>query len=192
MRVIQRGLAGASMPNFKLLPEEKRRDVVEYVRWLAIRGEFEQLILDEAYDAEEMPDTTELAEIVIERWKPKELRTIYPPQETDFDAASIQRGHEIFVSTGLANCSACHGEGGIGDGPTADEYKDDWGYPIRPRDLTSGVFRAGEKAEDLWRSIATGINGTPMGSFRGALTGEQIWDLVHFVQSLSKSTGGED
>ena len=34
-------------------------------------------------------------------------------------------------------------------------------------------------------AIATGIGGTPMGAFSGNLSGEEIWNLVHYIQSLS-------
>lgn len=183
--VVTRGLAGSSMPEFRLLSEEIRWDLVEYVRYVAMRGEFEQLLLDLAWEDEELPEADEVAEIVYERWG--DAVATYPSAaETDADAASIERGREVYFDTAVANCAACHGETGRGDGPSATDFDDGWGYPIAPRDLTTGVFRAGSGPEDLYRSIATGINGTPMGSFSGSLTPEQIWDLVHFVQSLAQ------
>ncbi len=185
-QTITRGLSGASMPDFRLLPEEERHDLVEYVRYLSMRGEFEQLSLDEAWSEEELPDFEELAEIIYERWDEERLRAVYPDvEEPDRDEASVERGRELFLDTNLTQCDSCHGAGGRGDGINADAYEDDWGYALRPRDFTQGVFRAGASPEDLWRSIATGINGTPMGAFDGNLTGEQIWDLVHFVQAIA-------
>jgi len=189
-RTITRGLSGASMPNFRLTPEEMRWDLVEYVRYLSMLGEFEQLMLDEAYDTEEEPDPAEMAEIIYDRWRPEDLRGIYPDApEPDADEASVERGRQLFLDPGMTNCTTCHGEEGKGDGLTADKYQDDWGYKIVPRNFQMGVFRAGATPEDLWRSIATGINGTPMGAFGDNLTGEQIWDLVHFVQQLGNSGG---
>jgi len=188
-RTITRGLSGASMPDFRLVSEEHRWDVVEYVRYISMRGEFEQLMLDEAYEMEEEPDAQEMAEIVYERWDEENLRGIYPDTpETERDADSVERGRLLFLDPGQTNCSTCHGEEGRGDGVTADKYEDDWGYPIRPRNFEGGVFRAGDTPEDLWRSIATGNNGTPMGAFGDNLSGDDIWGLVHFVQSLG--TGG--
>ncbi len=185
-RTVTRGLAGSSMPGFRLLPEESRHDVVEYVRYLSMRGEFERLFLDFTYEDEEIPDATELAEIVYGRWDPLLLREIFPnATEPAYDEASVARGAELFVDKGVTNCVSCHGPRGAGDGINAGEYEDDWGYPIRPRDLTTGVFRAGSAPSDLWRSIATGIGGTPMGAFNGNLSGEEIWHLVHYIQSLS-------
>lgn len=185
-RTITRGLAGSSMPEFRLTPEEERWDVVEYVRYIALRGEFEQLSLDIAWEEEEVPEFEELAEIIAERWDEDELRQVGPPiVEPDRDSASVDRGRALFVDTAGANCVACHGATGIGDGPAAGDFTDDWGYPIVPRDLTGGVFRAGSSPNDLYRSIATGVNATPMTAFGGALDPEQIWDLVHFIQHLA-------
>lgn len=101
----------------------------------------------------------------------------------------MRLGRELFLDAAKANCAACHGPEGRGDGPTADAYTDDWGYPIRPRDFSAGVFRVGQEAADLYRSIATGIQGTPMGAFEGTLTPEEIWHLAHFVQSLASKEG---
>ena len=186
-QTITRGLAGSSMPEFRLVNEEKRWDLVEYVRWLSMKGEFEQMMLDDAYENEELPDAAEIAEIIIKRWHPANLRSIYPGvNETPKDAASVERGAKLFNDVAKGSCYSCHGPGGKGDGPTAGDYEDDWGYPIRPRDLTAGTFRAGSEGVDLYRTIAAGIKGTPMGSFEGALTPQEIWDLVHFIQSLSK------
>jgi mono/diheme cytochrome c family protein len=186
-QTITRGLAGSSMPEFRLVNEEKRWDLVEYVRWLSMKGEFEQMMLDDAYENEELPDAAEISEIIIKRWHPANLRSIFPGvNETPNDAASAERGAKLFNDVAKGSCYSCHGTGGKGDGPTAGDYEDDWGYPIRPRDLTAGTFRAGSEGVDLYRTIAAGIKGTPMGSFEGALTPQEIWDLVHFIQSLSK------
>ena len=41
MRTLYDGLQGSAMPSFKLLPEVDRRALVEYVKYLSIRGEME-------------------------------------------------------------------------------------------------------------------------------------------------------
>lgn len=184
--IITRGLAGSAMPSFALLNDEQLWDLVEYVRWLALRGEFRQTMLDVAWDDEEHPDPAEIAEIIESRWRPENTVATFPSiAEPPNDAASIERGRVLFLDGTRATCFTCHGETGRGDGPTADQYQDDWGYPIRPRDFSLGVFRAGTEAKDLYISIATGIGGTPMGAFSGVLEPLEIWDLVHFVQSLA-------
>ena len=76
-----------------------------------------------------------------------------------------------------------------GDGPSAAEFLDDWGYPIRPRDFTAGVFRAGESGADLYRTIATGIQGTPMGAYGSTIAAADVWHIVHYIQSLAERGG---
>lgn len=187
-QTITRGLSGSSMPDFRLVSFETRMDLVAWVRFLAIRGSYEQLVLDVAWEDEEVPDVDDLAEVVVRRWSPETLRAVYPPvPEPDATPESIARGRELFLSPSGASCVACHGESGRGDGASAAEFKDDWGYPIRPRDLTTGVFRAGSQPADLYRSIATGVNGTPMPAYAGSIAPEDIWALVHFVQSLRET-----
>lgn len=188
LRVVTHGLTGSSMPDFRLLSEERRKDVVEYVRWLAIKGEYEETFLTLAWTDEEWPDADEVQDIVESTWRSAERRVVFPSvADQGLDQASIDRGRELF--RGDAACSSCHGDTGRGDGPTADAYMDGWGYPIRPRDLSLGTFRVGPEPESLWRVIATGIEGTPMPGALGNLSADQIWDLVHYVQFVGQ--GGD-
>ncbi len=53
-------------------------------------------------------------------------------------------------------------------------------------DLTRGTFKAGGRDEDLFRVITKGVPETGMPSFE-SLGSEQIWQLVAFVRSLSRS-----
>ncbi len=49
-RIIKDGIPGTYMPSFLLLKDEETRAVVEYVRWLAMRGEMEKRMGDELAD----------------------------------------------------------------------------------------------------------------------------------------------
>ena len=104
----------------------------------------------------------------------------------------------------------CHGAEGRGDGPQAAELYDEWNkrklaataeqagrfrFPLqrlRPRNFTEGIFRGGDRPEDLYWRICVGIKGTPMPAFgpapgsRGVLAPGEIWDLVAYVRSLAK------
>ena len=46
-RIVKYGIPGTYMPSFLLLGEKETKAVVEYVRWLSIRGEFEKRLVAE-------------------------------------------------------------------------------------------------------------------------------------------------
>ena len=84
-----------------------------------------------------------------------------------------------------AGCGACHGANGQGDGPSSKEMKDDSGNPILATDLTLKPFKSGPDPEDLFRTISTGLNGTPMPSYGNALTEKERWALVSYIFSIA-------
>jgi putative copper export protein/mono/diheme cytochrome c family protein len=92
------------------------------------------------------------------------------PQPATTD--SILRGHDLY----LANCAACHGINGDGDGPTAAG----WLPPLRPLgeevpDLTDGA---------LAYRIAVGSAGNRMPAFASTLSENDRWDLVNYLRTL--------
>jgi mono/diheme cytochrome c family protein len=104
------------------------------------------------------------------------------PPEPSTSPESVKRGAQLFESM---NCWSCHGKDGRGNGPSALTLTDSKGYPITPFDLTSGArFKCGHSDSDMFRDLMTGLDGTPMPSFADALKPDQIWDLVHYIQTL--------
>jgi cytochrome c len=100
---------------------------------------------------------------------------------------SIEAGKKLYEETG---CVRCHGTLGRGDGPSAPTLTDDWGHPIRAADLAQRwTFRGGSSREDIFRTMSTGLNGTPMPSFLDALKDEQRWAITDFIDSLSENSG---
>jgi hypothetical protein len=78
----------------------------------------------------------------------------------------------------------------VGDGASAPTLMDDWGHPIRPADLAQRwTFRGGSSREDIFRTMTTGLNGTPMPGFVDALKDEQRWAITDFIDSLSAGSG---
>lgn len=100
---------------------------------------------------------------------------------------SVASGKKLYEETG---CIRCHGTLGRGDGPSAPTLKDDWGYPVRAANLAqSWTFRGGSSREDIFRTMTTGFNGTPMPGFLDALTPEQRWAITDYIVSLSGESG---
>ena len=100
---------------------------------------------------------------------------------------SIEIGKKLYVETG---CVKCHGNLGRGDGPSAPTLMDELNQPIRAANLTqSWTFRGGSSREDIFRTMSTGLNGTPMPSFVDSLSDEQRWAITNYIASLSGSAG---
>jgi hypothetical protein len=77
----------------------------------------------------------------------------------------------------------------LGNGVTAALMVDAWGQPIRPANFTlpagtPGGVTLGHDGRHLFKTISVGIGGGPMPPFAQTLTPAQIWDTVHYVQSL--------
>jgi mono/diheme cytochrome c family protein len=83
-----------------------------------------------------------------------------------------------------AGCGECHGLNGRGDGPAARSRRDAWGNPTRPSNLTWRPLKRGADPADLYRTILTGLDGTPMPAFADALDARQAWALVAYLETL--------
>jgi DMSO reductase family type II enzyme heme b subunit len=105
------------------------------------------------------------------------------PKEVASSEASLKRGKEMFDAI---ECNKCHGAEGRADGPSRPELKDEWGYPIRPANLTKRWnFRGGATRLDIATRLATGVLGTPMPAFIDSVEKpEDIWHLANYIASL--------
>ncbi len=168
LATLERGMPGSAMPSFTHLPEGDRRELLAHVKSLAVvegeEGEKENLFQIRA--------------------KPVPI-ALGPDLPATPDR--IRRGRDVYLSAG---CDACHGDGGLGDGPSAVTLKDDWGFPIRPNDFTRGLYKGGSAPRDVYVRFTTGMTGTPMPAFDN-ITDEDRWALVHYVKSL-EGTGRPD
>jgi DMSO reductase family type II enzyme heme b subunit len=97
---------------------------------------------------------------------------------------TIEHGKRLFKE---AECFLCHGNKGRGDGKITMTMKEEWDIPYKARDLTKiWLFKGGNNVEDIYRTITTGINETPMGSYKEHLSAEERWHLAHYVKSISR------
>ena len=94
----------------------------------------------------------------------------------------VAKGARLYRNSG---CPECHGDGGKGDGPSARKgMKDSRDLPITPADLTRRPLKRGSEPAETWKSIAVGLDGTPMPSYSDALEPDEIWAVVAFLESL--------
>ena len=90
------------------------------------------------------------------------LQPVPSTEKTVFEGRQIYR---------ILGCWQCHGSKGRGDGPAAANMTDDWGKPIKAYNFTVAKrFKCGGDERDLYRTLMTGMNGSPMPSYREALT----------------------
>jgi mono/diheme cytochrome c family protein len=82
-----------------------------------------------------------------------------------------------------ARCGACHGTGD-GRGPAVALLEKDPGRRVRVRNLGRGEFLRGTSARDIYLTLRTGMDGTPMGSYAEALTPHETWALTAYVRTL--------
>jgi mono/diheme cytochrome c family protein len=153
--IIRRGMPYTSMPGWPTLTNQEVRDLAYVLTTFS----------PDFSNAENAPEPVPLPSA---------------PRATD---ESVELGKKLYEESG---CVQCHGALGRGDGPTAPTLKDDWGQAIRATDLAQPwTFRGGSSREDIFRTMSTGFNGTPMPSFLEALTPEQRWAITDFIVSLS-------
>lgn len=120
-----------------------------------------------------------LRSLAADRRSPEVIAVPQPPPPSP---GLVERGRALYDAMG---CAQCHGPGGRGDGPAAAELADDWGQPIPPFDMTRGWrLKGGSEPSDIYRTLHTGLDGTPMPSYHGVLSDRDTWALVYFIRSL--------
>lgn len=80
------------------------------------------------------------------------------------------------------NCLSCHGSAGRGDGPAA--------ATLTPRPAALAGDSARDIPEDLmFRVVSVGVKGTAMPPWDAALSADQRWDVIGYVNSLRADAG---
>jgi len=159
VNIIRKGMPYTSMPSWPGLSEEEVSNLAYFI-------------------------TTFSADFSNPEAAPKPIDLPSAPASTP---ESIETGKKLYEENG---CIKCHGTLGRADGPSALTLKDEAGNPIRPANLThSWTFRGGSSREDIFRTMSTGFNGTPMPSYLEALPPEQRWAITDFIASLSDTNG---
>lgn len=153
-RVIRGGLSGTAMGMFNQLSEDEVSSVIEYVKSFS------------------------------RRWRKAENygTPMKLPEAPDWlaEPQRIGNGKALFAT----HCATCHGAEADGKGVAAPTLKDIWNLQAQPSDLRRPHLRCGDRPEDIFRVLATGLNGTPMLSFETVLTPEQRWEIIAWIFTI--------
>jgi len=159
LRTLEVGVIGVSMPSFKELPNSEKLALVAYLR--SLRPEFSDTLKDQV------------------------SVSLPPPPAEIFSTksgilAAAKKGRVLYKQA----CYLCHGENGAGDGPSAETLTDDNDLPIAPANLNLPYVKGGKTIKDLFRSITTGLDGSPMPGFGQVFTDQQRWEMVAYIYYL--------
>ncbi len=155
-QVLMNGVPGTSMPSFSVLPPDEVTALLEYVKYLSMRGQMETALINYVVDNIDYdsvtgeaapldivndPDQREevmslLVDDVVAKWH-EAAEFVVLPEESEIPpnkrsaselAASVTAGRALFYGT-KANCVKCHGPTGLGDGQQ-DDY-DNWSKAVK-------------------------------------------------------------
>jgi len=162
-QTLRRGIANSSMPSFAHLPARDIQPVLAYLKTLSPKWQHRE---NYAVPIPPIPEPTWL-------------------QHEEESQPHRAAGSRLFVT----HCAPCHGVHADGRSDLAAGLEDQWGEPCPPSDLTQDVLKCGPELRDLFQALTTGLDGTPMPSFAGALSDFERWEVVAYVASLRPSSG---
>jgi mono/diheme cytochrome c family protein len=178
MRTLARGLPGSSMPSWQFLPEGERRALVAYVKTFSTAF------------AERAP----AAPVAVSE-------DPYGDRDPGRLRAAIDRGAVVYHV--LATCWQCHAayeppeaidrmaqaeESPVDLRPDADRplpVDDAWGDVLVPTEFTTQRLKNGSAVADIYRTVAAGVGGTAMPTWKDALEESDLWALAYYVKSLA-------
>jgi mono/diheme cytochrome c family protein len=133
-KIVHDGIPGTAMPSFALLPPDERDALVEYVKYLSMRGQLEKALedfvadnvtepnqkFDPAADPQVRSQVVELLKPIVEAWHGASEQLVVPDPTPDTRpptqvAESVEKGRVLFYGS-KANCAGCHGPTALGDG----------------------------------------------------------------------------
>ena len=187
LRVLKYGIPGTYMPSFLLMKDEELQALVEYVRFLAMRGEYERKLVNELFSdfstsavqetrkgearsaivaeleeflKDDMPGIAETAgDELAETWTIAEAEEsrVVPSVPRVPDTPESRRRGRELYVSKNINCANCHGIDGAGNGPQTIAYD---------KDPETGIPREQPGLYDVWGNINQPRN-LQTGIFRG-------------------------
>jgi mono/diheme cytochrome c family protein len=175
-RIIRGGLHGTAMLAWDI-PDPELDNLIQYIKALAPRWQTEN---------------------------PGEPIVLSRDPWVGREASAIDRGKRVYH--GLAQCAvACHPayvprseisafareltgmrvEEFRADLYTSVPKPSDYGVPILPPDFIFNSLRSGEATLDIAKTIAAGVGGTAMPTWKNVLPDVDLWAMAHYVRALA-------
>jgi mono/diheme cytochrome c family protein len=133
---LSQGIPGTAMPSQALLEERQREALIEYVKYLSLRGETELYLFRLVVDGDE-PLPLRVSDVVTEGVLPAvkswnkapslvvEVPSPLPMGSRELFSSSANVGKGFYLKK-EAQCVRCHGPNGAGDGEEKKDIYDDW------------------------------------------------------------------
>jgi|WetSurMetagenome_2_1015567.scaffolds.fasta_scaffold15248_3 mono/diheme cytochrome c family protein len=123
-----------------------------------------QVLLDSSQHVQDLPLQS-----------PRTIPPIEVTQASISTPAMIEKGHQLFKT----NCASCHGETGLGDGPSAVMLTP------KPRNFHSlSGWTNGSKISQIYKTLEEGIAGSGMASYN-YLTPEDRFAVIHYIRTFA-------
>lgn len=198
MALVKHGLDGTPMLPWDL-GERERNAVVQYIKTFSERWK------TETPGERIKPDGTD-------PWAGRESEAIEVGKKL-YHLSGVEKDAQGNMKSVLAGCNACHpsylgkdelaalGSKVLGAPPAVrddlfrpalkeSEYTvGDKKIGVLPTDFLFHPIKTGTEPVSLFRTIAAGIGGTAMPTWKGSLKDEDIWAIVHYVKSLADARG---
>ncbi len=185
-RIVHSGLHGTAMLAWDGVPRPQLLEIIQYLKTFSPRWKDEE-------PGERIVPTEDA-------WKGREAEGVARGRKVYHGLARCQNCHPAFASKSFVYEATKELTGSASTDFRQDPYgselkESDFGVKLLPPDFTRSELRSvreDHRLEDLYRVISSGVGGTAMPTWHGALPEEDLWALVHFVDSLVAMKGTEE
>jgi mono/diheme cytochrome c family protein len=175
-KTLVQGIPNSAMPSFEaLMTPAEIEQVLDFTIFLALRGETERALINEASVLEDADAATAfppdvlagINDMIFEQWRAAEGEVLNPPvPRTPSSPESIANGRQLFLglTTEKLQCAGCHGYKAYGDGPSFVPKKvfDDVVFGGDPDTMDERLAKYDEATQKLWTEGSLDDWGNPL------------------------------
>ncbi|MBI3071626.1 MAG: c-type cytochrome [Deltaproteobacteria bacterium] len=178
MRTVTNGLSASSMPSWRLLPQDQRWAVIQYLKSFSPRWK-----KDKPGPALSVPEDPFNEE------PPSKLPSIRAQGEKIYHGRTTCWGcHPAYVPNDrVTSYVQAYGKS---ETPRAEmskaegKFSEPYEAIVMPPDFVKRRLKTGHSLEALARVIWAGVGGTAMPTWKGQLKDDEFWAMVYYVRGL--------